>query len=1220
MPKPTNSPLAVNRWQIALRSLFFYWRTNLSVACGVAAATAVLTGALIVGDSMRSSLRQLTIERLGQIDELLVSDGFFSAQLSEQIAQTAAFKTHYTSAQPAILFPGGTVEANFESAGIRRANRVTVLGITEEFWSFGDPTIKPARELSGMTAMVNQALADELQITAPQIAAGNAKLTVRIPKQNQLPGDSAMSKQDDLIESLVELEILEIIPNSSLGRFDLHPTQADPLNVYLPIALLQDSLSRTVLKHKTDPAQANIVLLSGQRDSIPTPDASEELSRQIRPTLEDYGLSLKRVTRTFSAKDSEKLVFDYWSLSADRMVLTDPAADRIQSAFPTAKPVFTYLANDIRLANQPPGIPFSMVASIDFDDSFQPISRAENRPIGSLRENEIVLNEWAAEDLAAKVGDTVVVTYFEPETTHGSQVERQVQLQLVDIAKLTQPSEGYVVPRRGPIQVAKFSQAPQISNDPDLTPEVPGVTDAESIEKWDLPFETASRIRPQDDQYWEDHRTTPKAFVSLATGQKLWQSRFGQTTSFRIPASVGDADLIESQLLVQIADHSAEFGLHLVPIKRRGLAASAGSTPFDVLFLALSMFVIGSALILVSLLFRLGFQQRAAEVGLMCATGFPLPMIRRLWLIEVSLVSLAGATLGILVGIGYAALMIWGLSTWWVGAISRPFLHLNLTPSTMLIGLISGALVCVATILWSLRSAVRQNIRNLLAGQIDSSTKVSLRANQSRPWLIAVLALAAIGLTWLATKLAGEAQAGSFMGAGFLVLTASLMSVHRWLRSKLSVLTATNSSSVNFESTRLGLTSLAILNARRNPLRSTLTIGLVAVASFLIAAVSAFRLTPTEQGTAGFDWVAQSSQPILVDLATTTGQAKILGDGNKLTPGTIVLPVRYKSGEDASCNNLYQSTQPQVLGLPISFVEYFQPSATTSNGATPSSADDRGAPTFAWAGHLGQTMKERVNPWQLLAGTVTHAGTATDPIPAVIDKNTANYSLKIYFLDTIFAVKYDTGEAVHFRIVGFLSNTILQGSLIIGEQDFVQAFPALGGYQYFLIKDGPANPPALAASSVERLEDRLSDYGFDARSAPQLLANFMTVQNTYLSTFQTLGALGLILGTFGLAAVQLRGVLERKKELGLLRAVGFSQQRLGRLVLLENGFLLLTGLGVGIGAALFTTLPHWLMGNAAVPWSELAAMFAAILIVGLMASFFASRQIFKLPLLESLRT
>jgi ABC-type antimicrobial peptide transport system permease subunit len=151
------------------------------------------------------------------------------------------------------------------------------------------------------------------------------------------------------------------------------------------------------------------------------------------------------------------------------------------------------------------------------------------------------------------------------------------------------------------------------------------------------------------------------------------------------------------------------------------------------------------------------------------------------------------------------------------------------------------------------------------------------------------------------------------------------------------------------------------------------------------------------------------------------------------------------------------------------------------------------------------------------------------------------------------------------------------------------------------------------------LEDQFQDYGFDARSATTTLAGFMSVQNTYLSTFQSLGGLGLLLGTFGLAAVQLRSVLERKKELALMRAVGFGRGQLSWMILLENVWLLVTGLGIGLAAALFSTLPHWLIGSASVPWFDLAAIFVAIVLAGLASAWLASRAVSRMPLLESLR-
>ena len=1172
-------------WQIALASLKFHLRTNVAIALGVAAATAVLAGALIMGDSMRHSLQSLTMDRLGKIDEILISDGFFRQELGGDIIQSDTFQNSYSSVTPVILFPGGTVQYQPGKVA-RRAGQVTVLGIKDEFWSFDDSGLNHPANLQPWSVVINQALADDLQVDASDVNSGQARITVRIPKQHQLPADSALGRKTDLIESIVDLEIAQIIPNQGLGRFGMYPSQAEPMIVFLPIETLQDSLRRTVLSHKSDPAQANALLIASKSTTPPTADVTSALRQSIRPTLEDYGLTLKRVTKKIGGPSDAKTIFDYWSLSSDQLVLTDEAVKSISRAFPNATPVFTYLANDIRRPELESGIPFSMIAAINFGDSFRPTSTTTNMPIRNLEENEIVINQWAADDLGIQAGDKVIVTFFEPETTHATQVEQSATMNVVDIARLTRsvhsplPNPGSIAPE------------PTIAYDPDLTPEVPGVTDAKSIENWDLPFQTADKIRPQDDDYWDDFKTTPKAFVSLATGQDLWKSRFGMTTSFRIPIDSGNAADIGKRLLDQLVADNSELGIHLVPIKRQGLKSSSGSTPFDVLFLALSMFVIAAALILVSLLFRLSLQQRAPEVGLLKASGFKQNQIRRLWLSEMSIVSLAGALLGVILGIGYAYFMIWALSKWLLGVSSESFLTLNLSPLSLGLGVVSGLVICVLTIAWSLRRTRDQPICSLLEGRLETPLRVKPGGWRFGHILVGSLVVIALLLTGTATQLSGEAQAGAFMGAGFLILTALLIFVFQLLQGP-----------ANLESAgRLSLSRLAMLSTRRNPLRSTLTIGLVAVASFLIAAVSSFRLTPSETGTAGFDWVAQSSQPIFDDLNTSTGQMQALGAENQMTPGTEVMSIRYKPGEDASCNNLYQSTQPRALGVTDGFVERF---------------DDSEVGQFAWAGSLARSDSEKKNPWRLLDSTRTHAGTLEDPIPVVIDKNTANYSLKIYMLDTVKRVDYDTGETIYYRVVGFLTNSVLQGSLLMSERNFENAFPTLGGYRYFLIRDGQGQ--SNNESNIALLEDRLSDQGFDSRSASKMLAGYMMVQNTYLSFFQALGALGLLLGTFGLAAVQVRSVLERRQELGLMRAVGFKRSKLSLMVLLENAWLLWLGLSVGIAAALFTTVPHWFVGTATVPWIPLALMFSGIVGVGLIAGWLASRVISKLPLLGSLR-
>jgi ABC-type antimicrobial peptide transport system permease subunit len=129
----------------------------------------------------------------------------------------------------------------------------------------------------------------------------------------------------------------------------------------------------------------------------------------------------------------------------------------------------------------------------------------------------------------------------------------------------------------------------------------------------------------------------------------------------------------------------------------------------------------------------------------------------------------------------------------------------------------------------------------------------------------------------------------------------------------------------------------------------------------------------------------------------------------------------------------------------------------------------------------------------------------------------------------------------------------------------------------------------------------------------------LAVQNTYISTFQSLGAIGLLLGTVGLAAVQLRSVFERRKELALLRAAGFRRWRLGEMVLLENLLLLVGGLATGTIAALITVLPHMLASGARVPLADLAVMLGVVLVVGVLVGLIAVRATLRAPLVAALR-
>ena len=120
----------------------------------------------------------------------------------------------------------------------------------------------------------------------------------------------------------------------------------------------------------------------------------------------------------------------------------------------------------------------------------------------------------------------------------------------------------------------------------------------------------------------------------------------------------------------------------------------------------------------------------------------------------------------------------------------------------------------------------------------------------------------------------------------------------------------------------------------------------------------------------------------------------------------------------------------------------------------------------------------------------------------------------------------------------------------------------------------------------------------------------MAVQNTYLSIFQLLGGLGLILGSIGLGLVVLRNVLERRSELAMLRAVGFDKTIIRKMLFDEHAGLMLGGLACGVISALVAVLPVLRTERAQIPYLTIAAIgLSAVIWIWLAASFALSDKI-----------
>lgn len=1163
----------MNAWTFATRSFVHNWRVNLAVTLGAAIATAVMTGALIVGDSVRESLLDLTIERLGRIDEIVLADRFFREELATEIQSAQEFQRHYTDAIPTVVLPAISAE-HIAEARTLRASSVTLVGCTARFW---DQDVRPKRfdfELDDDSIIVNEPLAKQLRLAVGDV------VTVRLPRVQNLAADSTLADKSNVSETLAGLKVKEIIPPTGIGRFTLNPSQQTPFCAFVSLATAQDALDQE--------GRINSILACSDRiDKPPTVDAHTALVNSVRPTLDDAGLALKRIELSFYNEDTDSLEVEhtYVSLTTDRMMFGDDASEAIISELRSVvvQPAFTYLANSIGRLNGEAAIPYSTITAIDSIQSIGPLFDSNGNAMPNLADDEIVLNEWAAADLQVALGDSITVSYFDPETTHGETTEHTETFRLVGVAPLVEPLLPYS--RRKP---ARYVDPPAWTNDPDLTPTVPGVSDQESIDDWDPPFPfDYKRIqdrKPKDDDYWKAYRTTPKAFVSFATGKRLWESRFGSLTAFRIDAGDLSIDELNHRVESAIAKNLSAFGFQILESKRTGIHAATGTTPFNILFMAFSFFIVSAAILLLALLFRLSVEQRAAESGLLLSVGINLQTTGKLILFEGVCISLVAALIGVVLGVLYAALMITGLKTWWVDAIVTPFLSIHVTVGSVIGGMLLGIVTTCVTIvvtLWGLR---KTSARQLLTGDLEpAQTETTTRRRRWTLFLPLVFVVVAVVCGFVGLSLSGESQAGAFFGTGTCVLVAGLLLIRSWLSKSRNANTKI--------SHRFNEIVLASRNASRNPIRSVLTIGLMAAACFLIIAISAFRLAPSDEGTGGFSLIASSELPIFDDLNDATTRSQLFGSAADTLSESTVLCLRLQSGEDASCRNLYKTQRPRLIGVTSEMIEHFE---------------DNQSVGFKFSA----SATEHENSWTVLAGETPQG----EPIPVVLDKNTAMYSQQLYGgIGEEFERDYGGGRIIRFRVAGLLSNSVLQGSFLISEADLRRLFPDVGGYRYFLIQT--ENREAAA----QLLEDTFQNEGFDAADSRAVLRDLLAVQNTYLSTFQSLGGLGLLLGTFGLMAVQLRNVWQRRREIALLRATGFSRDRVGRIVLIEHALLLFGGLGLGTVAAMLTVLPHVLIGGASVPLAATFYMLVLIVAVGFTTGFVAVRSSSRLPLLETLR-
>ena len=813
------------------QSLWHYRYAYIGVLLGSVLGAMVLLGALFAGSSVKESLRQISENRVGKTTHLITGgDRFFREALAGELEKDSDL-----IAAPVLLAKG------VASKGRESVNQVQLVGVTHRFWDFAPEETE--LKLSESKVAVNEVLAQRLGL-----GVGDT-LVVRFQKPGVVGGNAPVAGADPSLES-VRCTVTEVLGDSSFGRFSLETTQVPQPSVFLPLALLQEAFEF--------PGRANLLLLKTEQA---VSDLRSRLSEAV--TLLDYQLSLEWLPQAGA-----------WEVKSERVFIDRDIGDALANGIEGIQPVTSYLVNGITIGDR--STPYSIGAAVDPSTvSFLP---------DDLAADELVINQWTADDLGAQAGDAIELTYFQSDAS----------------GLLTEASSSYtlraVVPLEG------------LAADQDWMPDFPGISEAEVPSDWDagLPMDL-ERIRETDEAYWEEHRGAPKVFLSLQAGLDIWSTQWGNYTALRIPAEE-QADL-SGELLASLRPEMNQ--LIVQDFQAQAQASASSAVDFGGLFIGMSFFLILAALGLVAMLFQFCLLQRNRESALLGSLGIRGKQMMRWRLAEALVLLLVGSAAGLPLAAWYTQGILAFLESIWVGQTSSATFVFHADSATIAVGIFSFLFLSLLVLWYSLRRQAKRALSiRLKAGEEDV-------VDFKRPWKTRVLVVGGLVVGLGAVFASGRVMPaqGAFYLAGFALLVAGLALCRLWLlKSKRTERIET-----------MDAANLGKLNIASRVSRSLTVVGLIAAAVFMVLSVASFRKH------VGDDWLERSSGTggfaLLVE--TTTAQ-NLPRDGIGTTFDIFettkddlgeVVPFRKGAGDNVNCFNLNTTSQPQLISVAVDKLE-----------------------------------------------------------------------------------------------------------------------------------------------------------------------------------------------------------------------------------------------------------------------------------------------------------
>ncbi len=665
------------------------------------------------------------------------------------------------------------------------------------------------------------------------------------------------------------------------------------------------------------------------------------------------------------------------------------------------------------------------------------------------------------------------------------------------------------------------------------------------------------------------------------------------------------------------------------------------SAQFKQIFGGIGAFSVIAGILLLVQIFVMLADERKSELGMLRAIGLKRNQLVRAFGMEGAVYSMASALLGVVVGIGVGRLVAIlaagvfrrGGDGGFIGGFGLVF---TLKPSSLVLGFMIGAFICLVTV-WG--TSIVQGRLNVIRAIRDLPAAASVTKRSIMRVVLRALTIAA-GLALFRVGVSNDAWFG-ILGGIPLAGWASIPLLQMFLSKRIAVgigcgvalvwgmfvfvlfpdalantdfaafvvqgvilvgsavaIVATNDDLAIWGVSKLGVSrrTLAARLGFAYPLarvfRTSMLMGMYAIVVFTLTFLSVFSNLFSAQAprfardnSAGYD---------------------VLVDSNWSNP--VPAPaLRHTPGVGA------------VATLEQGYPEWTTPAVTEAERWSVSGYDDallaRGTPVLGE--RLARFGSDRA-VWEAVM---------RDPTLAIVPdfflqrggppSTSLDVGAKITVRDTV------SGRAATLTVAAKYDSDFIGNGPMVGK-NFMRSFMSdVTPSRHYVTATEGTDPVVLA----ERLTGTLISYGVDAATFQDNIEDELSQQNGFLSLMQGYLGLGLVIGIAGLGVVMVRAVRERRRQIGMLRAMGFPSRVVRQMFLTEASFLAVQGIVLGTVLALVTSYNMLTYSgtfggqsiNFEIPVTNILVVSAIALVASLAASAFPAGQAAKIRPAVALR-